>query len=120
LADGSPREHAVHSAFGRRNLLPRAFIRGDANSDANVDIADALAIFGHLFLGHGELECPDAADADDSAVVDITDGIYVLGHLFLGGPAPRYPYPFCGWDLSIADGLGCWQSPCRLFPSFDR
>src|SRR5262245_44953339 len=94
-------------------LLPGApilhgadFLRGDANGDGALDIADPIALLGHLFSGGAAPSCPDAADADDSGGLDISDPIGVLDFLYRGGPAPRPPFPAPGADPS-ADGLGC-------------
>jgi hypothetical protein len=116
LANGIPNQDELVRAFGRRNIFPLAFIRGDANGDAGVDISDALRIFGVLFLGQGEADCADAMDADDSGSINISDGIALLNHLFSGGVAPDSPFPSCGWDTTGRDGLGCGSSPCGYFP----
>jgi hypothetical protein len=115
LRDGVPHQEKLQRAFGRRNLFFHAFIRGDANGSGTVDISDALSIFGFLFLGGSDGGCPDALDTDDSGTVEITDGIYLLVHLFAGGRAPPRPNGGCGWDVTPADGLGCWSSPCGYF-----
>ena len=87
------------------------FIRGDANVDRNVDISDAVATLGHLFLGQPpQLPCEKAADTDDNGAVDITDAIYLLGFQFLGGPQPPAPFPGCGFD-GTPDALECAQFP---------
>jgi hypothetical protein len=91
---------------GTIRILGRGFLRGDANRDGKVDLSDAVAALGFLFLGTGEPACLDAADADDSGVVEITDAIYLLGALFLGTKSVPEPYPACGNDPT-ADALGC-------------
>ncbi len=77
-----------------------AFLRGDANGDATIDIADAVAVLGVLFVpGTSPLECPDIGDANDDGLFDISDGIYLLSFLFVpGSPAPAAPYPADGDD----------------------
>ncbi|MCZ6795005.1 MAG: dockerin type I repeat-containing protein [Planctomycetota bacterium] len=117
LADGIPHEEEVLRAFGRRNLFPHAFVRGDANGDGGTDVSDAITILAYLFLGGEEPDCPDAFDTDDTGVVDVSDAVFFLNHLFLGARRLPAPYPWCGWDLSAADGLGCWSSPCVYFPT---
>ena len=49
------------------------FIRGDANADGTVDIADGTFIVNFLFLGRSAPTCDDAADADDSGELDLSD-----------------------------------------------
>ncbi len=81
------------------------FVRGDANNDGAVDISDAVAVVGHLFLGM-DLGCQDAADADDDEQLVITDAVYLLDFLFRSGAPPAPPYPASGTDPD-GDILGC-------------
>jgi hypothetical protein len=80
---------------GRLQIVPdiSIFIRGDANGDGGVDISDALATLGFLFLESGEQpRCLDAADSNDDGKVDVSDSLATLGYLFLGLeplPPPR-------------------------------
>ena len=82
------------------------FLRGDANVDGAVDIADAVRILLYLFQG-GEATCLDACDADDDETVNITDAIRVLSFLFQGGDPIPAPYPAAGVDPTDDGPLGC-------------
>ena len=83
------------------------FRRGDANVDGKLDIADAIATLGYLFLGGAELPCLDAADTDDSGGLDISDAVRSLNYLFLGAEAPPAPgSEVCGEDPT-EDELEC-------------
>jgi hypothetical protein len=67
------------------------FIRGDSNRDFSVDLSDAVATLGYLFLGDNLPPCPDAADANDDGAVDVSDPVATLSSLFNGAtelPAP--------------------------------
>jgi hypothetical protein len=90
--------------------------RGDANGDAQVDIADPIGTLDFLFLGAPPPDCLDAADADDSGVLDLSDAVGVLGFLFLGFPSVL-PAPFgaCGMDAT-PDALGCRTGGCPTVP----
>jgi hypothetical protein len=89
------------------------FRRGDFDGGGRLDLSDAIALLGYLFLGRAEPACPDAADSDDSGRLDITDAIGVLGYLFLGAPPPPAPGPTdCGADPT-GDVLGACESSCR-------
>ena len=112
LANGVPKANVILRAFGRRNLFPRAFLRGDANGDGTAHISDAVRILGYLFLGESEVGCPDALDANDDGAIDLTDPIRLLGHLFLGQPPLPEPFESCGPDPTPHDNMGCWESPC--------
>ena len=73
-------------------------------------MADAVRIFGYLFLGDTDPSCLDATDANDSGEVDISDGVYVLSFLFTGGREPPAPYPNPGLDPT-QDSLDCRAPP---------
>lgn len=89
---------------------PPQFMRGDANADGEVNIADAVSILSYLFGGGKTLPCDDAADANNDASLDIADAIKVLGYLFGGsGPLPD-PFGTCGADPE-EDALGCESYP---------
>ncbi len=94
-----------------------AFVRGDANSDATINLTDGVVLLLYLF-GNGQLACKDAADTNDSGTLEITDAIIIFGWLFGGnGPDPAPPTPTspgylvsdCGPDPEPADGLDCLQ-----------
>jgi hypothetical protein len=93
---------------GRLNIIGDVsyFIRGDANDDGIVDIADPIATLGYLFLGVERLPCRDAADSNDDGLLDVSDSITTLAYLFLGGQALPPPNERPGEDPTL-DGLGC-------------
>jgi len=89
------------------------FIRGDANSDGRVNIADAVTVLMYLFEnGHGPLGCEDAADANDDGTLNIGDAIRILVRLFGAGTAFDPPYPGCGTDPT-PDALSCSAGVCE-------
>ncbi len=87
-----PRESFRFSATGR------SFIRGDANDDGDVDIADAITILMHLFLGVSAVACDDWGDTDDSGKLELSDAVGLLEFLFTPGPAPALPFPTPDFD----------------------
>jgi len=82
------------------------FRRGDWNADGRVDLTDAVALLGRLFLGGEATGCDDSGDADDDGKLDLTDPLRILRHLFQGDAAPPAPHEECGEDLT-GDGLAC-------------
>lgn len=99
----------------------RPFIRGDANIDMAVNIADATSILAFLFpVSPGPvapaLPCRDAADANDDEQVNISDPIYLLAYLFSGGLPMPAPFPDCGLDMTPAADLAMALG-CRVYPS---
>ena len=97
---------------GRITLEPRKFfLRGDANENGSVELADAIAVLDYLFLSRKEPGCLDTADGNDDGSVDLGDGIFILFALFEGLTIPE-PSPTCGRDRT-ADALGCATSTCE-------
>lgn len=88
------------------------FQRGDCNSDAAVDIADAIFTLGGLFVpGQPQPICDDACDANDDGLKNIADAVYTLTWLFFpGSPPPPAPFPDCGIDPTDIDTLFCFDS----------
>jgi hypothetical protein len=88
-----------------------AFLRGNANSDARVDLADVLFVLAELFTGGPPSACRSAEDVSGDGRVDISDAIFLFQFLFRGGRPPALPFPAC--SLSPADDpsqLGCLES----------
>jgi subtilisin family serine protease len=69
-----------------------AVVRGDANNDAFVNIADALYIKNHVFSG-GPAPVPVIAtgDSDCDGQFNINDCVYLINWIQRGGPPP----PIC-------------------------
>lgn len=85
------------------------FLRGDTNADGQGDISDPITLLAYIFLGQGQILCPDAADTNDDGRMDISDAVFFLTTLFLGGQPPPSPgMRRCGPDLT-RDRL----EPCR-------
>ncbi len=83
------------------------FVRGDANSDGEVNIADAIAILGYLFLGNPAMACLDALDVADTGGIDIGGAVRILSYLFAQGQPPRPPFPGAGHDPTPTDPFTC-------------
>ncbi len=81
------------------------FLRGDANWDFRLDIADPIMILGYLFA-HELVNCEDACDANDSSLVDIADPVYLLGYIFADESPPPLPFPELGFDPTL-DPYNC-------------
>jgi len=97
----------------------KLFVRGDADADGAVNLADAVMLANYVGCGGPSNSteppfCLDAADANDDGAVDCTDHIFLINYLFTGGPPPAFPGPMaCGGDLTT-DQLSCILSaPCE-------
>lgn len=110
VGDGTAGDRSVFATFCEVDLAGRnggSFRRGDCNDDGRVDISDAVATLGFLFLGGGVRGCDDACDSNDDGEVNISDPIALLSVLFLGqGAIPPPGMDACGLDPT-EDSLGC-------------
>lgn len=89
----------------------KSFVRGNANNDGKVDIADPIWIINELFRGGPASTCQDAADANNDGMVDAADAVYLIAYEFQGGSPPAEPFPACGTDPeSTDDGVSCDES----------
>lgn len=74
------------------------FVRGDANDDGRVDIADAVHIIDYLFR-HGVLRGRyDSADVNDDGVCDLSDVITCLMYLFRSDADGMLRAPY--WEMA--------------------
>jgi len=91
----------------------KEFLRGDANADRRIDIADGIAVLNWLFHRGGEPPCLEAADINNDGGVDASDAIYNFRWQFTNGPTPASPWPDCGLDPAVpVDTLTCEDYPC--------
>jgi hypothetical protein len=86
--------------------ITNPFIRGDANTDTAITIADAIFTLSYVFASGPAPDCLDAADANDDGHIDISDAIYVINFMYRGGPELPAPFPAAGPDPTV-DELDC-------------
>jgi hypothetical protein len=63
-------------------------IRGDANGDGSVNLADAVFVVNWLFIGGPAPDPMEAGDANCDGQVNLADAVYIVNWLFIGGPPP--------------------------------
>lgn len=80
-----------------------SFIRGDANNDSQVNIADGIWIVQMMFYNGQMTACLPAADANNDGKLSISDALYILNYRLQPGSTnfalydpPEGPYPECG------------------------
>lgn len=83
-----------------------AFLRGDANQDARVNITDMTFTLKVLFQSAPLPSCRDRLDTNDDGAVNVADVLYVGQALFQRGPRIPPPYPQAGTDPT-QDDLQC-------------
>jgi hypothetical protein len=89
-------------------IIIKSFVRGDANGDGVVEIADAIKMLQELF-GQTERNCADASDANDDGTNDLADVIFTLTYLFSNGAVPPAPGASEAGVDPTPDDLGCEQ-----------
>lgn len=84
-----------------------AFLRGDFNMDASLDISDPIGILTYTFFGSAPPHCLVSGDANDDETIDVSDPIYLLSYLFTHGPPPPPPMSSGGGLDPTPGQLGC-------------
>lgn len=64
-------------------------MRGDANGDGEITIADAVYLIRYLFQGGSSPEPIQIGDANCNSEVNIVDVVYLINYIFRGGPPPN-------------------------------
>ncbi|MGE3163381.1 MAG: hypothetical protein AB7O52_00595 [Planctomycetota bacterium] len=83
-----------------------AYLRGDANSDGGIDIADGIWILNFLWQGGPASPCAASQDANGDGMGDTSDAMYIIFYQLLDGPAPVGNFPNC----DFADVADCAMS----------
>lgn len=85
------------------------FIRGDANTDGNIDKLDLMTIYNYINYNQA-LNCEDATDVNDDGQINRNDIYSFLSWLFFNtSPIPE-PFPEIAHDPT-EDALGCESYP---------
>lgn len=64
------------------------FVRGDANGDGVINVADIVYLVNFLYRG-GDPPVPmEAGDANCDAIVNVADVVYLVNYLYRGGDPP--------------------------------
>lgn len=63
-------------------------LRGDANADGAINMADAVAIVNFVFKGGPPPPTTYNGDANGDDTVNLADAIYLINYIFKGGPPP--------------------------------
>ena len=86
---GYPSVYYIHGpGDGVDNYPSVSLVRGDANGDGKIDIADVVHLVNYLFIDGPAPNPLWLGDANCDEVVDIADVVYLINYLFTGGPPP--------------------------------
>ncbi|MBN1420302.1 MAG: hypothetical protein JXP34_16095 [Planctomycetes bacterium] len=117
--EGSPRYDeplAPNTNGGRHDKgmdeVSPAFIRGDANVDGKVDIADPIYTLSYVMGSGIQPRCLNAMDMNDSGAVDIADPCFMLEYLFRSGDPMPSPFPKVGLDDTKPEVSCSAYRPC--------
>jgi hypothetical protein len=61
---------------------------GDANSDDNVNVGDAVYLINYIFKGGSAPDPECLGDANGDGHINVGDAVYLINYVFKGGPAP--------------------------------
>jgi hypothetical protein len=83
------------------------FLRGDANSDGVVTLADPYFSISREYRNGPDEECAQAGDANGDGRLEWADPIFTLNFLLGGGSAPPSPFPAPGPADESTGALPC-------------
>jgi len=87
------------------------FIRGEANGDCVINVADIISISNYLFAGQS-ISCELAVDSNGDGRTDVADAIYLSNFLFADGKLPPSPFPE---PSECSDDNHCTRGSCVNF-----
>lgn len=67
------------------------YLRGDANGDGTIDVADVVHLINYLYLGGPAPHPLWVGDPNCDGVINSADVVYLINYLFKGGPPPGCP-----------------------------
>jgi hypothetical protein len=93
---------AIVSSSGGAGLCD--FICGDANSDGDANVGDAVYIISFVFMGGPAPEPIEAGDVNGDGGCNVGDAVFLIAYIFSGGPTPvRCPYLINIVNLQFGD-----------------
>ncbi len=87
-------EGSMYVTVTKHNYIPHqqeveiSYIRGDANADGLIDIADVMYLINYLFLDGSPPDPLWVGDCNCDEVVDVADVMHLINYLFIGGSPP--------------------------------
>jgi hypothetical protein len=63
-------------------------LRGDSNSDGEINISDVIFSLSYFYRGGSVPPCIAAADSNGNGRLNVVDVMFTLSYLYSGGPAP--------------------------------
>jgi FG-GAP repeat protein/dockerin type I repeat protein len=89
------------------------FIRGDANGDGRINLADAIAVLQKVYFNEDSGDCIRALDVNGDEEISHFDFVWVVSFTFFAGYAPMPPFPECGRFGGLRQSrIDCRSSPC--------
>jgi hypothetical protein len=86
VGPGSSPSYDMNSGFWQNFL--GGFLRGDANADGTVDLADVVYLVNYLYI-NGPAPVPtEAGNANCDEKIDVRDVVYLINYLLRDGPVP--------------------------------
>lgn len=64
-------------------------IRGDANCDGVINVADIVYLINHLFVEGPAPNRLELGDANCDGIINVVDVIYLINYLYVAGPPPH-------------------------------
>ena len=92
LIVGAPENDAAGHSAGQAYVLScrvgEPFVRGDANADGIINVADIVYLVNYLYRGGSEPSPAESGDATCDGVVNVADIVFLVNYLYRGGDPP--------------------------------
>jgi len=88
LGGGSIRPNYVDCGTEDLIINEQAYICGDANSDEDVNVSDAVYIINYVFAGGNPPDPLESGDANCDGTCNVSDAVWIINYVFVGGNEP--------------------------------
>ncbi len=77
--------------LGMYALFTTSAIRGDADGNGSISVADAVYLVNYIFKGGPAPDPLGSGDANCDGTINVADAVYLINYIFKGGPEPCSP-----------------------------
>jgi hypothetical protein len=88
LGGGSIKPNYVDCGTEDLIIIEQAYICGDANSDEDVNVSDAVYIINYVFAGGNPPDPLESGDVNCDGTCNVSDAVFIINYVFVGGNEP--------------------------------
>jgi hypothetical protein len=109
--------HSVKPYFQSGSVYISEDLRGDANDDNRINVADAVFLVSFVFKGEDAPLTLKSGDANSDGKINVGDAVYIVNFIFRNGPPPAAYKSAVGHPVVVSCNLiesvdGRWIEIC--------